>query len=319
MECIKYPKIGQFRNVVKDMHHLYSSQQMPVVTFTGTVKVHGTNASVVFEGQEQRPQSRNNTLTVGNDNAGFALWHSERIELFSELRKRIDEPDIGTIVIYGEFAGKGIQKGVAVSEAEKFFYVIGVKVVSSSGGESWLDEYQSMSLGIDIIDARDVWRKSIDIDFSNPQSSQNRLAGETLLIEEQCPVGSFLGKKGLGEGAVWSCVTAQGEMLAFKVKGEKHSVSKVKTLASVAPEKIKSIEHFVSYSVTENRLDQGFTEVCGGIADRKKLGDFLGWIGRDIHKEEADVLSKNGLTMKEVGKFISLKARNWFFSKESCL
>ena len=41
-----------------------------------------------------------------------------------------------------------------------------------------------------------------------------------------------------------------------KVKGEKHSSSKVKKLASVDVEKLNSIKDFVDYAVTESRLEQ---------------------------------------------------------------
>ena len=100
----------------------------------------------------------------------------------------------------------------------------------------------------------------------------------------------------------------------FKVKGEKHSVSKVKTLAAVDPEKLASIEAFVKYACTETRMEQGIQEI--GL-DFTLVGPFLGWMNRDIIKEESDVLAASNLSMNVVGKFISNKAKSFYLTKLS--
>jgi hypothetical protein len=60
----------------------------------------------------------------------------------------------------------------------------------------------------------------------------------------------------IGEGCVW-VAQVNGHDFRFKVKGVKHSVSKIKTLAKVDTEKVNSIHEFVDYAVTENRFKQG--------------------------------------------------------------
>jgi hypothetical protein len=50
----------------------------------------------------------------------------------------------------------------------------------------------------------------------------------TISVEDECPVGKFFNKEGVGEGIVFTCVTNQE--LKFKSKGEKHYASKVKIL-----------------------------------------------------------------------------------------
>jgi DNA-binding transcriptional regulator GbsR (MarR family) len=42
---IKYPAIEQFRNAIRDVAHKFPNEK-PIVEFHGTVKLHGTNASV---------------------------------------------------------------------------------------------------------------------------------------------------------------------------------------------------------------------------------------------------------------------------------
>ena len=97
------------------------------------------------------------------------------------------------------------------------------------------------------------------------------------------------------------------------VQGQKvRSIAKVNTLAAVDPEKLRNIQEFVEYAVTENRLEQALQEV--GL-DVSLTGKFIGWVNKDVYKEEKDVLEANGLTMKEVGNLLSQKAREFYFSK----
>ena len=45
------------------------------------------------------------------------------------------------------------------------------------------------------------------------------------------------------------------------------------------------------------------------------MGAFLKWVAADVRKEESDVLENNDLTMKDIGKPLSMKARSWFFNQ----
>jgi|TARA_R110000851_G_scaffold87200_1_gene190035 hypothetical protein len=329
---IKYPSIVQYRNIVKDVTRHGST---PTIRFTGTVKVHGTNASVVIHPDgTMTPQSRNNTLDIHNDNAGFANWLEDHKQWFTDYRRYLEnlgeafEGDI--VVIYGEFAGMGIQKGVAVSSVSKFFYVFGVKVMDYASSEDfWVRDRPLMEPDLSIIDATQIWTRQIDIDFTNPTLAQNGMIALTEEVENECPVGKFFGVSGTGEGVVWEHIDEKGVMISFKIKGEKHSISKVKTLAPVDVERLESIDAFVEYAVTENRLEQAVVEVLPittdydlGIDssirdfDRKYLGAFIKWVSSDINKEESDVLEENGLSMKDVGSKLSAKARTWFFAQE---
>ena len=121
----------------------------------------------------------------------------------------------------------------------------------------------------------------------------------------------------IGEGIVYKTDTERGT-LRMKVKGEKHSSSKVKTLAPVDTEKVSSIKEFAEYAVTESRLNQGIEKVFTSVneqMDIKKMGDFLKWITNDIIKEEMDTLRDNGLEPKDVTSAISNIARKWFLDK----
>lgn len=128
--------------------------------------------------------------------------------------------------------------------------------------------------------------------------------------------------KGVGEGVVWSTRLDDGTVSSFKVKGEKHQSSKVKTLAPVDVEKVNNAIEFVEKVVTISRLQQAAEAMLDRdgegtpIFDRKFLGVFIKWVSTDVLKEEADTLLASGLTMKDVGGKLSSKSRQWFFEQE---
>lgn len=334
---ISYPKIGQFRNVVADINRevgfvgldeegnaIYDqSIKKPTLTFKGTVKLHGTNASVCFNDVDGFwVQSRQYIITPEKDNAGFAGFaESHKIEfcsLFDSLIKRhkIDST-IYTISIYGEWAGKGVQSNAGITQLDKAFYVFGVKVSKPQDeafNSYWIDSSTIRNTECRIFNVEDYQTYSIDVDFNMPQLVQNKFVEITEKVEAECPISKAFGiENGLGEGVVWS-VEYKNKIHRFKVKGEKHSVTKVKKLASVDVEKLKSIEEFVEYSVTENRFNQAIEYVFGkDELDVKKMGDFIRWIIKDITSEEMDTMVANGLEAKDVNKYISNKARKMFF------
>jgi hypothetical protein len=338
---ISYPKIAQFRNVVSNINReitftgldedgnaIYDpSIKKPTLTFKGTVKLHGTNASVCFNSENGFwIQSRQNIITVENDNAGFAFFaESHKIELCSLLDELINKHQIDTkiytVSIYGEWAGKGIQKGVGISQLDKAFYVFGVKVSKPQDEEFnayWIDSSNVRNTECRIFNVEDYETYSVDVDFNMPQLAQNKFGEITEKVENECPISKSFGiDNGLGEGVVWS-VEYKDSVHRFKVKGEKHSVSKVKTLASVDIEKVNSIMEFVDYSVTENRFSQAMHEIfIYSEIDIKKLGNVIRWVIKDITSEEMDTMIENELEPKDVNKYISTKVREMFFKAQS--
>ena len=337
---ISYPKIEQFRNVVSNItrqitftgfdkdgnavHDLLIKK--PTLTFTGTVKLHGTNASVCLNAENGFwAQSRENVITIENDNAGFAFFaESHKVELCSLMRELLDnhqiDPEIYTISIYGEWAGKGIQKGVGISQLEKAFYVFGAKVSNLKDKDFnayWIDSSGVRNTECKIFNVQDYETYSVDVDFNIPQLAQNKFIEITEKVENECPISKAFGiESGLGEGVVWS-VRYKDSIHRFKVKGDKHSATKVKTLVSVDVEKLGTIQDFINYSVTENRFNQAVENVFGkDDLDVKKMGDFIRWFVNDIASEEMDTMVKNGLEPKDVNRNISEKVREMFYKAQ---
>ena len=146
-----------------------------------------------------------------------------------------------------------------------------------------------------------------------PQYAQVEFEKLTLAIEDECPVGKHFGVSGVGEGLVW-VVNYKGSRHHFKTKGQKHSASKVKKVASVDIEKLNSIKEFVEYASTNNRFEQAITEIFGKEPlDVRKMGDLIRWVVKDIMLEEIEAMQENNLEPKEVNKYISTDVKERFF------
>lgn len=333
---VKFPSIEQFRTVVRYVLHQFQDDAKPVLTFHGTVKLHGTNAAVCHNATDGLWfQSRKMIITPEKDNAGFAKFADERRDTFTriirEIREKTGHMENSTVCLFGEWCGGNIQPGVALSQCLKMFVIFGCLIVTPSDPaispiiegvtpepvSTWLSrevlaQYHDNDSMIYNIMQFKTW--NIDIDFTLPQLVQNTLSDITLAVEKECPVGKHFGISGCGEGVVWTC-NAGGTNFRFKVKGEEHSVTKVRKLARVDTEKLEGVHEFVKSTVTENRLSQGLDELFrlpGVTPTPKDTGTFIRWVVNDILKEESDTITQNNLDQKQITKLISHRSREWF-------
>jgi len=349
---IKYHSTGQFRNVVKHITNMFQYKgvdedgnavydklsPLPTLEFIGTVKLHGTNASIVAHEDGTitfHSKSRtlgylqpDNTFELLSDNSEFAQSMqrkttgvravvSKALSAAKEMYGEVRYP----VKISGEWVGQGVQKGVGISMLNtKSLFIFGVKCGNTDqvGKRGWLpldmiNDVKCPSVGI--FNVMDYQVERLAIDFNNPAYAQNILVEATNNVEAMCPVAKEFGHEGIGEGLVWQPVDNQYSYDSgtwFKTKGKKHSVSKVKSVAAICPEKLDSIKAFVEYAVTDNRLDQGLQEV--GLDD-KLVGAFIGWVNKDINKEEGDTLEASNLSMKDVGKYLANVSRAYYIGK----
>ena len=308
-EHIKYPKIGQFRNALKAM----SKCNITEIELIGTVKLHGTNAAVVFDKGDIYFQSRNRVLTPEDDNAGFVAAMTSG----GFLQKSLDR----TTVVYGEWCGGNIQKGVGICELPKTFVIFDITV---DGAYLSVDEVAVFGTEGGIVDNIYNYKTFEHTLNSNTQlESQATLSKLTLEVEEECPVAKARGVSGIGEGIVWKPadpLLRQNTDLCFKTKGSKHSKSKVKTIAAPTPERIakdNAIAGFIEYAVTQERLDQGIAnlEEMGMELDRTSTGAYLSYVINDIWEEELDVIEENRITRKDLNGRMSKSIRVWYFNK----
>lgn len=316
-EIVKFESVGQFRNFIKTMQYLGLRKS----NLIGTVKIHGTNSSVGLDLKDNSLfcQSRNRVLSLDDDNYDFVKYvednKSEFLKIFNEIKNKINPENYDSIIIYGEWAGKGIQNKVAVSELDRFFAPFSIRGINKDTVDI-LDVKLEVNKSIRFYPIETFGIYNVELDLDNVHLAQQEIKNITIAIENECPVGKYFGISGIGEGVVF---TDETRTYSFKSKGEKHSVSKVKIIANVDVEKIKKIQDFIDYAVTENRLNQGieYLKEMNKELDISSIGDFLRWLANDILKEEQDVITENGLDndLKAIMKSVSNKGRKWFMDK----
>jgi hypothetical protein len=335
-----FPSIEQFRNVVKTVQARAKWNEIavkPKITFSGTVKLHGTNGGIVLDlyTGEIWAQSRERILTLEQDNAGFCQWFETNKEHLRNFLEGFGCMGATHVAVYGEWCGGNIQTGVAINGLPKMFVAFKIRLISEddSLNDHWIDitkQYRNAMffeyfcainrLIPNLYTIADFPTYSIEIDFEHPELSQNELVTLTEQVEAECPVGREFGKIGVGEGIVWSAISCDNpdfniSGLIFKVKGEKHSSSKVRTLAAVDVELIKKIDELVDYLATDNRLKQGLDVLkSNGVDtdDSKNTKLFIDWVRNDVIKEEKDVILKSELDFGKVMGKVSSRAGQFY-------
>lgn len=344
---IKFPSIGQFRDAIKQVQSAcaYHNVALPTVAFRGTMKLHGTNAAVVIaKDGTWHCQSRERIITPESDNAGFAAWCYGNKDYWDALAQGLKDvifSENETMQIYGEWCGGNIQKGVGLSGLPKMFVIFAIRFSADAESQDW----ENLHGWDDIFDSiphkpenlyfsNQFPEYKVTIDFNSPTLIQNKLVEIAEAVEKDCPVARhFLPDSTdelIGEGVVWT-VDFQGDFelpdvlsntfagLRFKVKGSRHSQSKVKTIAPVDVDKVKSIDAFVEYACTENRLKQGLDKLTemGLEHSTKSTGDYIKWVIGDILKEELDTMIASGIEPRDVNGQIARKAREFFMNNLS--
>lgn len=323
---------------IESFHHIRKfAQKCPEllgtsanVTYRAKVKLHGTNAGVVVCADGTcYAMSRTQVITPENDNMGFAAWVAARKDAFKKLA-----PDSGCVVIYGEWCGPGIMKGVATcSIPNRIFAVFAMRIINENGetphfvvGPTPLQQTVSQLSfeGCHVI----PWfneGETFEVDWqSDPAALEgvlNRINEAVAGIEKEDPwVKATFDVSGVGEGLVTYPVDFEHvgyEMfsnLCFKAKGEQHRVVAKSKPAQVDPTVAKNLASFAELVVTPARLEQGARAVTGGelVFEGKNIGPFLAWVNKDLAKEVTLELEASGLDEKQAFKACSDLARGWY-------
>jgi hypothetical protein len=330
MSFQKWPSIGKF----SDVYHMASRRQTADVTLRGKIKLHGTNAAIRVENKGQLyGQKRTSDVVVGDDNAGFAQW----LSTIAPLNILWDG-----WIFCGEWAGPGVQSGDAVAQiGSKKFFVFAVGTIGSfevveNGEKVTRDGIVNIVIEPKLIqqmvdeafpDQTDIivlpwYTESITINMMDQDAAQQFITDATKLVDDVVGVEDpfikeTFGVSGPGEGIVYYAIDKPTEWREwmFKVKSEAHTVNKSKNRDHVAPEKPEGMDEFVDMFFTEGRFQQMLDEALGGVADRKKTGDFLKAVMSDVSKESVNELELADFDWKDVSKYGVQKTRLWLFNK----
>jgi len=320
----KFPSIESFHHKVKagKKYHVGPKE------FNIKPKLHGTNAAIVYDPEEGvYAQSRKRVIDVENDNMGFAKF-------VDSLDTDIYNDSGNIIVIYGEWAGLGIQSKDAITQIGRKIFAPFAAMVMDKDGENVIDLMTNTNDVRNVVEAAGLSDHpdvividtidTIKIDFNGDEDTMKAVAdklNELIDVYEKVDtwVKDVFGVEGPGEGFVVTPQTNDYELFynwSFKIKTDVHTVNKSSKSVVVKAEASKDALDFVDRFVTPARLQQAVSELGGeDEMDMKKMGEFLKWMGQDIKKESADELEASNLEWKDVSKLITNKSRMWFMTQ----
>lgn len=315
---VKFPSIEHLKNITKDLLR----NEISDITFTGKVKLHGTNAAIGYDRLTDTlwVQSRQRIITPEDDNYGFATWVEEHKEAWlSVVRFTADAFDADRIIVFGEWAGKGINQGAAICNLPgKFFFTIETYVLDQESN-FLTGPYQAFNLPVKntSLDKKiyhtvnfELYLLSVDMQsLDSYEVFKESVNSLTLQVENCCPIASDLGIDGIGEGIVW---TSQCGRFRFKSKGPKHSTVDRKVKPSADPEFGIRVNALISAVVTEARIQQAISEVSQGEPTTKDIGDLIKWVVNDVIKEDSDTISAFGFETKDFTKAAGSKLGKLF-------
>ena len=255
------------------------------------------------------------------------------------LRARNAERVEEDVLIAGEFAGRGVQRGVGVAECEPFYVVFGVCV-----GGCWLPRraWEGVKApGERVYNILDFGTYRTEVEFGAEDGGAGQGEGEGVLVEEpeevrrvtlevekECPVARGVGgvRNGVGEGVVWVEETERAleRPLRFKSKGPKHrgvgrAPKVLKARSGEAVEAQERVREFVEYAVTEARMRQGvgyLREMDGcevsEVLQMKNIPRHGKWVVEDVMKEEGDRVAEMGIPEGDVRKAVMNRAKEFF-------
>lgn len=307
------------------------------ITFKAKVKLHGSNFGVALCGDELRAQSRSQFI----DRSGMGRIVFEKNEAYWKSLVVPGGPQVFTV--YGEYCGKGVQKGVALAQLNTVFMAVfgidmgGRLVVEPAEIEAFLTKNGTVKLPGDVL-VLPWYEKTFELDLSEDTAEKmaevekvlEQIDVEVRKIDSLDPwVEQVFKVTGPGEGLVLYPVTFLEQVnpvpeyhtiaretfghLAFKAKGEKHRVVAAQKSVTVAPEKAAGAEAFAKLMCPEPRLEQGASTVGG--YDPKLVRDFLAWIIKDVQKEGQHELEASKLTWRDVTGPINKLASAWYLQK----
>ncbi len=328
MGHIAWASIELLHNVVRLLTALNEEgQAFPVVRYRAKVKLHGSNCAVQVGPDGIAAQSRTTMLTPQADYKGFAAWAQAHTAYFRGLRPGL--------VVFGEWCGPGVERGVAVAQApNKLFVVFAVRDAERVVHEP--DDLRALLPDVANGAAAPAemhvlpWEgEPFTLDFGARAQLEAEVAALNLRVtevEREDPwVRRSFGVSGVGEGLVLYPIEVDGRpapvdpaglaALMFKAKGEKHRSAGTKEAVQVDTEVVASVEEFVALMVGEGRLQQGLGTVCGGVASPRDTGKFLTWLVADVRKESTAELAAAGLQWAQVEKAVQARARAWYLAQ----
>eukprot|EP01080_Neovahlkampfia_damariscottae_P003258 gene3258-5701_t len=335
MSFTKWPSIEQLHNVVKniekvkpliedsdeekkkDFYPYNLLFEKESIKYRGKIKLHGSNAGILIQDGVVKVQSRNCFLDFDSPSGKLVKNHQN---YFLDIYKKSKSKKM---VIFGEFCGPRVQKGVALTQLKNdLFAIFSIllddeiiyepsiisKLLPEIPSNFYVIDWFTEIFELKFFDEKDLQQKA---EFINEKVDK---------IDKEDPwVKELFNISGPGEGLVLYPIGLSSEnqtlsqelftSFVWKAKGEKHRNVKNQKSAQIKPEKAQGIENFAKMMTTDARLEQGVSEI--GL-DKKNTGKFVKWIVADVEKEGKAEAEESGLNLKQALGAVSKIASSWY-------
>lgn len=299
------------------------------------VKLHGTCGIVIIEPDGKvTAMSREGDMESTKGLKGFGAWVEKNKDYFASKAN----PKC-RVAIFGEWAGPGVQQGVALSQMkDKVFAVFAIRKVTDEDNTQYFVNPPAIRGYIEeenlpgayvlpwFSKTEDQLPEVYEISWRDTAENLapllDRINEDVKAVEACDPwVKKVFGIEGTGEGLVLYPHNTRGfenfANLMFKAKGEKHQVLGGTKPVQADPTKAASAEAFATMVVTEARCLQGAAAVNNGEPgfDFKLVPSFLTWLKADIAKECQAEITAADLTEAEALKACEAAGRAWYVAK----
>ncbi|KAG0129049.1 hypothetical protein HOY82DRAFT_621039 [Tuber indicum] len=335
---VKYPNTLQFPGFKKEALKIRSRElrarghklALPAkADFRGTVKIHGANTTLVFRDCNNLAsvaiQSRNKILPWppgnGDDNGVAEFLAGVPLDSLAQSVFGARKAKFRTLIIAGEFAGKGIQKGTGVSGLERFFMVFNICVDDLWQDMGRLSDVALPGYRVFNIMNYKTFKVAINLN-ADTTVAERQMMEYTKEVANDCPVAKALGGSGIGEGIVWTMLVPirhhRPSVLGFKTKSDIFLATayapRAPPTAPVTQEPKTIVDEFVSYAVGQRRLEQGveYMAEMGIPLKAENFKSFTRWVIDDTLKEEAEQMKVTKAHPSLVCVKIGNLARDWF-------
>jgi hypothetical protein len=339
-----FPSIGsiiQLQQYIKERVYFVSkdedgnvtyddTRELPTIDYLGTVKLHGTNASISYDVNTEKLSyfSKEKELTLEFDNMNFMsemIKHEERLKTFFKHKvSELGDLSFDKIVIVGEWIGKKVNgnKKLAIGNLPNLNMVVFKVKITKGTSTTWLQNITDYKIPeINILNIYDYQKYHLTINFNDLTPTIERLQTLIAEIETQCPFGKAFDLDGVGEGIVFEPIDSlyfNNSKYWFKAKGEKHAKGNKPKV-----EKVRDTEtEALLLSVAEQalplwRLEQGVRETfSNGFIIRDRFSEYFKWIINDVKKECKSLFTENNVEERDVFKYISKIAKNYIIDEE---
>jgi hypothetical protein len=331
-----WPSIEQLHNVVKQIDFVIATCEKDPssgakyapfdialkspVSYRGKVKLHGQNGAINIENGNIEIQSRSKFIAK---DSGMGKLISPNFEYFKKAAENMKSKKF---IVFGEYAGSGVQSGVALSKLGHQIFAIfslmidGVIVFEPQEIRRILPDLPKNFYILD------WYYDTFSVDFTSKVKMEEEIEKLNQVVEKIDKMDPWVLEifdvKGPGEGLVLypiSLVDKNGNLTVemftsyvFKAKGEQHRTVSDQKSVQLVPQKAENLEKFAKMMTPEPRLEQGVKEV--GL-DVKNTGKFVNWVKLDVEKEGKAEAEESGIVLKDSLTLVGNLARVWYLEQ----